>query len=160
MSRRLLVNDCLTCIEGTRTFWHDLQEWFGMEFVGGDYSNLAQLDVPKDATLIVRNATWFPPIKTDVPTISLLQDIMGDGVQRQMQISVLCSSRVVYNSAYTASKYNNYDGAIIPLPVDFDLFCPASPALMQQKLSLPPGCVLWVGASQGAAAQVKGWTSS
>ena len=22
-----LVNDCLTCIPGTKTFWHDLLEW-------------------------------------------------------------------------------------------------------------------------------------
>ena len=40
--RRLLVNDIMTSIPGTKTFWHDLQEWFGMEFVGGDYNVLAK----------------------------------------------------------------------------------------------------------------------
>jgi hypothetical protein len=39
--KRLIVNDCLTTIPGTKTFWHDLQEWFGAEFCGGAYEGLA-----------------------------------------------------------------------------------------------------------------------
>ena len=142
-----------------------------MEFVGGDYATLAETagDVARNgpADLIVRNATWFPPMTESgrVPTISLLQDIITDGPQREMQEAVIKSSAsVVYNSEFTASKYENErkDGIvqfkrIIPLPVDFSLFQPASPMGLQQALGLPDGCILWVGASQGAAGQVKGW---
>ena len=181
--RRLIVNDCLTCIPGTRTFWHDLVEWTGGEFVGGDYTTLA--DTASDASdpdeydgemtsLIVRNATWFPPIRVSkhVPTISLLQDIIPEGPMREMQEAVIkSSSAVVFNSAFTQSKYptgmvkgvKTIDAPpdvryrTIPLPVDFSLFQPGNPMGLQQALSLPDGCVLWVGACQGAAGQVKGW---
>ena len=27
MNKGWLVNDCLTCIPGTKTLWHDLLEW-------------------------------------------------------------------------------------------------------------------------------------
>lgn len=174
--KRLLVNDFLTTIPGTRTFWHDLHDWFGMEFVGGDYVDLPALfeerfiqkpDDPTnithaDVTLIVRNATWFGPLAASatVPTISLLQDIVTEGPQRQMQdVVIATSTAVVFNSAFTAKHYtfSGPQSAVIPLPVDFEVFRPGNPMGLQQALSLPPGCVLWVGASQGAAAQVKGF---
>lgn len=160
--RRLLVNDCLTCIPGTRTFWHDLQDWFKLEFVGGDYGTLAETASGKatDATLIIRNATWFPPIEAKVPTISLLQDIMLVGPGRTMQEAVAKSSRaVVFNSRFTAAQYGAASEAplIIPLPVDFSLFEPQNAMGCQQEFSLPGGGVCWVGASQGAAGHVKGW---
>ena len=41
--RRLLVNDMLSALPDHRTFWHDLQEWFDMEFVGGEFPRLAEL---------------------------------------------------------------------------------------------------------------------
>ena len=131
-----------------------------MEFVGGDYATLAAKakDAAKDASLIVRNATWFPPIEADVPTISLLQDIIADGPQREMQEAVIATSRLtVFNSRFTASHYNTMDAPVIPLPVNFSLFEPGNPMGLQQELSLPSGCVCWVGASQGAAGHVKGW---
>ena len=83
--KRLLVNDMMTTIPGTKTFWHDLQEWFGLKFIGADYSMLTDhvkaemagiSDNYEGTSLIIRNASYFGPIKTDVPTISLLQDIM------------------------------------------------------------------------------------
>jgi glycosyltransferase involved in cell wall biosynthesis len=168
--RRLLVNDALNQL-GEHTFWNDLVEWFGMEFVGGDYATLADAAyryavykvADEPTSLIVRNATWFPPIKSDVPTISLLQDIIPDGEMRKMQEAVIKSSAaVVFNSEFTASKYvplvNRGNGTIIiPLPVDFSLFTPQNAMGCQQALSLPDGCVIWVGASQGAAGQVKGF---
>src|SRR5687767_7204959 len=126
MSRRLLVNDVESCIPGTRTFWTDLREWFGMEFVGGEYATLANLvdgmmfehdpDEPEETppSLIIRNASWFPPLKASerVPTISLLQDILeGDG--RKMQEAVIASSvATVCNSFFTASKYQNAKGYV------------------------------------------------
>lgn len=180
--RRLLVNDALNQL-GEHTFWDDLVEWFGMEFVGGDYATLAteaadaiEFFNPDDGyagddpyTLIVRNATWFPPIEVRermrTPTISLLQDILPDGETRKMQEAVIKSSAsVVYNSEFTASKYENPAPdnrprfkRIIPLPVDFSLFTPQNAMGCQQALGLPDGCVIWVGASQGAAGHVKGF---
>jgi glycosyltransferase involved in cell wall biosynthesis len=167
--RRLLVNDQLTAIPGTRTFWHDLQEWFDMEFMGGDYSSLAAKFSPGlKADLIIRNATWFGPLapSVSIPTISLLQDIFEGGPQREMQKSVLKYSRlVVFNSEFTRSKYK-FDPAeisesitdvrVIPLPIDFSVFEPVSSMGLQQSLSLPDNCICWVGASQ-AAGQVKGF---
>ena len=174
--RRLLVNDQLTSIPGTRTFWHDLQGWFGCEFVGGDYATLAETaDAQAEgASLIIRNATYFGPLKASerVPTISLLQDIISEGPQREMQEAVLASSTVVVsNSAFTAERYSAPIGMfqmprgpvpplkswIIPLPVDFDLFEIGNAMGLQQALALPDGCVLWIGACQGAAGMVKGW---
>ena len=146
-----------------------------MEFVGGGYPDLAGIAMEhanpalacgerlgNDATLIIRNATWFPPIQTQVPTISLLQDIIAEGPQREMQEAVIKSSHaVIFNSAFTESKYHGFHAevsrAIIPLPVDFTLFEPGNPMGLQQALSLPDGCVCWIGASQGAAGQVKGF---
>lgn len=159
--KRLLVNDCLSALPEHRTFWNDLQEWFGMDFVGGDYATLADtvgaLPLPP---LIVRNATWFPPItgSDPTPTISLLQDIFTEGPQREMQEAVIRSSEaVVFNSAFTASHYQTDKGRVIPLPVDFRTFEPGNPMGLQQELSLPDGCVIWVGASQGAAGHIKGY---
>src|SRR3990167_5102838 len=169
--RRLLVNDALNQL-GEVTFWNLLQEWFGMEFVGGDYGTLAETvrAVCDDADLIVRNATWFPPIQTQAPTISLLQDIIPEGPQREMQETVIKSSYVVvYNSSFTASKYPRntrnpsvldtkltVTDAVIPLPVDFSLFEPQNTMGCQQALSLTDGCVCWIGASQGAAGEGEG----
>lgn len=203
--KRLLVNDVLTCIPGTRTFWHDLEEWFGMDFVGANYDGLPGIveyhlreKCPDGASLIIRNASYFGPLKSSqswggdscpdcdgpmrrcgkhgdageppmeyhsgIPTISLLQDIMEKDPQRKMQEEVINSSyAVVFNSEFTASKYLPETSKhpfsppfTIPLPVDFDLFQPGNPMGLQQELSLPDNCVLWVGASEGAAGQVKG----
>jgi hypothetical protein len=122
-------------------------------------------EIPAD--LIIRNATYLPPFKTSSPTISLLQDIIPDGPMREMQEAVCKSSTaIVCNSHFTASKYENAKGYvggstehphIIPLPVDFSLFTPQNAMGCQQALSLPNGCVCWIGASQGAAGHVKGF---
>lgn len=164
--RRLVVNDVRNTL-GEHTFWDDLCEWLEAEFVGGDYGTLAETarGVSADASLIVRNATWFPPIQTQVPTISLLQDIITEGPQREMQEAVIRSSRIaIFNSAFTKSHYwtsqppyPGTEGRIIPLPVDFSIFTPQNAMGCQQALGLPDGCVCWIGASQGAAGQVKGY---
>ena len=156
--KRLLVNDALTQIEGTKTFWHDLQEWFDMEFLGGDYATLAEVASAHHPFLIIRNASYFGPIQSDVPTISLLQDIFPDGESRTMQQKVIESSQaVVYNSMFTHSKYN-IDTAhrireIIPLPIDFSVFEPGNVMGLQTAYALPDGCVCWIGAQS----EIKGW---
>lgn len=165
---RLLVNDCLTCIPGTRTFWHDLRDWFGMTFIGGEFGQLDGLvsAFPMQPSLIVRNSSYFGPLASSehVPTISLVQDIHPDGPMEQMQHQVKVSSAVVvYNSEFTAEHSSDaggslYEGStltmaaddkIIPLPVDFDLFKPDGSDKLYD--------VCWIGASQGAAGHVKGW---
>lgn len=167
--RRLLVNDTLS-VGGEVTFWNLLKEWFGMEFLGGEYGALAQrVDGLSDgATLIVRNASYFQPMECSktIPTISLLQDIFPEGPMREIQDKVVRSSSVtVFNSWYTSHHYSiaaKYavtaeSARVIPLPIDFSLFEPGNPMGLQQALSLPDHCVCWVGACQGAAGHVKGW---
>jgi len=161
--RRLLVNDYLTTIPGTRTFWHDLQEWFAMTYVGGDYGSLAeaaaQAAAAEKTDLIIRNGSWFGPIEADVPTISLIQDIHIAGAVREMQDTVVAGSRaVVFNSEFTASKYEmckTMAGTIkvIPLPIDFSVFEPGNPMGLQQALSLPDNCICWIGAQS----EIKGY---
>lgn len=140
-----------------------------MEFVGGDYDTLpAAVDALSDgSSLIIRNCSYFGPLEHSktVPIISLLQDIFLDGPQREMQMTVMHSSRaVVFNSGYTKSKYNFSDELlniarlpVIPLPVDFSLFEPGNPMGLQQALSLPDGAVCWIGACEGATGRIKGW---
>ena len=102
--RRLLVNDMLSALPDHRTFWNDLQDWFDMEFVDGEYKDLtdiAQMECgiideweniktgvkeTHRPSLIIRNASYFGPLKTVIPTISLLQDIFEDGSQLGLYI--------------------------------------------------------------------------
>ena len=143
-----------------------------MEFVGGPFDTLPEAaeETALQSSLVIRNATYFRPFKVSaiVPTISLLQDIIHEGPQRETQQKVLASSNLaVFNSRFTLSKYPLFDCdleksvnpgvRVIPLPVDFTLFEPGNPMGLQQALSLPDGCVCWIGASQGAAGQVKGF---
>lgn len=167
--KRLLVNDMLSALPDHRTFWHLLKDWFDCEFVGGDYDTLPTqakeaasyfdlgLSEWIQASVLIRNASYFGPIETPVPQIALLQDIMPDGPQRAMQQAVIATCKaVVFNSAFTKSQYGEM-GQVIPLPVDFETFRPGNAMGLQQALGLPAGCTVWVGASQGAAGQVKGW---
>lgn len=175
---RLLVNDCLSVLENHRTFWHDLAEWFRPDFYGGDYGTLAEgaaaVLEEQGPTTVIRNASYFGPIPAaGNRTISLLQDIMLEGKLREMQETVIRHSQaVVFNSRFTQNQYAAPVGiaqmlppdgqpklisTVIPLPVDFRTFEPGNAMGLQQSLSLPQGCILWVGASQGPAAEIKGW---
>lgn len=149
-----LVNDTLTCIPGTKTFWHDLLETItGLEdktFGYTPYPLLAD-KIKLEATLkgipdyIIRNATYFGPISVPVKTISLLQDATGD----PMQLHVCNSSTItVFNSPYTASlyKYKIFTPTItIPLGVDFDYFKPSEN--FSQQMGILPDSILFVGAN-------------
>lgn len=161
---RLLVNDMLSAL-GERTFWSDLRDWFGCEFVGGSFDRLADIanERAAGATLIIRNGSYFPPIAAPIPTISLVQDILTDPQALLTQLRVAVASRViVFNSAYTQHQYINVafgaaQSRVIPLPVDFRMFEPGNPMGLQQALGLPDNCICWIGACQGAAGQVKGF---
>lgn len=126
-----LINDCLTAIPNTRTFWHDLLEWFPdlEDKTGFSFQVLPEhIERIKDQPdYIIRNATFFRPLKIDIPTISLLQDIKN-GHKRSVQIEVCSkSSHVVFNSRYIYDQYKNEINAphsIIPLGTDSNLFKP------------------------------------
>ena len=157
--KRLLVNDYLSALANHRTFWNDLMDWFDMEFLGGEYADLAKNAGFLEWDLIVRNGSYFGPIESAAPQISLIQDIFTEGPAQKMQKEVIVSSAaVVFNSAFTESQKlaKGLINRVIPLPVDFDLFIPGNPMGLQQALSLPDGAVCWIGAAQEAA-HIKGW---
>jgi len=154
-----LVNDCLTCIPGTETFWHDLLDWIPQlqDMCGGytPYDTLADA-VEKQAQVclpdfIIRNGSYFRPLKIQCPTISLIQDIL-EGDLYQQQIDVCNSStHVVFNSEYVSERYLSrieVPFSIIPLGVDFDFFVPSQEKEVNNT-------ILFVGSSQ----EIKGFQS-
>ncbi len=138
-----LVNDCLTCIPGTETLWHFLLESIdGIEDKTNGHTpygilpekienDLRCTAPPPD--LIIRNATFFRPLGTDIPTISLLQDPYDPGsAVFNSQIEVCNkSSYVVYNSHYTKKMYSKFittPGSVIEVGTDSELFKPSKNA--------------------------------
>jgi glycosyltransferase involved in cell wall biosynthesis len=150
-----LVNDCLTCIPGTKTLWHDLLEWIPnlIDKTNGytDFSVLAdsiesQLKHHKP-DYIIRNASFFRPIETEVYTISLLQD----PVNSKIQIDVCDrSDLVVFNSQYTYEKsikfLNIKNHKIIPIGTDFEFFRPLNKDF-KDELDILDNSVLFIGAN-------------
>ena len=154
-----LVNDCLTCIPGTKTFWHDLLEWIpwlvdktngyiGFDVLADRIEQEAVSKVMPD--YIIRNATYFRKINLPCKQISLLQDISKDNIQ---QIEICNSSTVtVFNSNYTFEQYKNditkCKIEIIPLGVDFQLFNVLNNKQeLQKQLNILPNSILFVGSS-------------
>lgn len=132
MSNIWIVNDLLTCIPGTKTFWHLLLEIDGtINKTGVPFNKLAKvieedLDKPD---LIIRNGTFFPRIyRDDCLQIAFFQDFYGTDEQ---QIDV-CShtDHIVFNSNYTRSKLESIDNVFkldsttIPIGVNENLFKP------------------------------------
>jgi glycosyltransferase involved in cell wall biosynthesis len=159
MSKRSwLVNDCLTTIPGTTTFWHNLLNWIPelVDKTNGytPFTKLAfrqeidyYLSISKPS-LIIRNGTFFRKIRIPTKTISLIQDILEE---KSMQIDV-CNNSIltVFNSEYTYSKYHgkiNGNYKIIPLGVDSEYFIPSrSQKDLQQKFNIKKNTILFVGA--------------
>ena len=154
-----LVNDCLTCIPGTKTFWHDLLEWFPglVDKTNGytDYSVLAN-KLEQEAGLegipdyIVRNATFFRKIKLPCKQVSLLQDCYDERTQQKEVCNN--SSVTVFNSNFTFEQYKNditeCKIKIISLGIDFELFnILNSKQEIQQQLGILPNSILFVGSS-------------
>ena len=158
-----LINDCLTCIPGTTTFWHNLLEWFPdlLDKTNGytDYSILAsiienELEIlcnkeKKKPKYIIRNGTYFRKINTDIKQISLIQDIHNN---KEQQIDVINNSNiVVFNTNYVYEKYKNYINSTIlvkicPLGVDFDFFRPLRNS-EEMTLDVLPNSILFIGSS-------------
>jgi len=154
-----LVNDCLTCIPGTRTFWHDLLDWIpDLENMCDEYSDYSTLayKIENRASLlgapdyIIRNATYFRRMHILTKTISLLQDASGN-LDNQLDV---CNNSdvVVFNSPHTANLYRPYIKVrteIIPIGTNFDLFkpTPERKAELKSKYNIQSPCVLYVGDS-------------
>jgi len=149
-----LVNDHLTCIPNTRTFWHDLLDWFPnlQDKCYADFSVLADitesmfdLTSPNERPdYIIRNGTYFRKLNIDVPTFCLIQDTRDDPVQTEVINSSTC---VVFASKQT---YNLYKDRINPLNVrvieqssDFDFFKPIS----ERHPGVLPNSIIFIGDS-------------
>lgn len=129
MKNGWLINDKLTCIPGTKTFWHDLLENIdGLEnhcvYPFGLLKPVIEVQLGiSEPDYIIRNATFFPHIESKAKTIAFLQDIYENNHIRNMQDYVLSKSDVVvFNSKYTASKYQTEKHEIIPIGVDSERF--------------------------------------
>lgn len=132
-----IVNDKLTCIPGTKTFWHDLLEWIpGLSSKADDIPfhvlpNKIESDFYSTyvkPNYLIRNATFFRRINLPIKTISLLQDSYVGGGNFGPQIDVCNSSDVtVFNSPFVYEQYKNYihrKSCVIPLGTDFNFFTP------------------------------------
>ena len=154
MKRGWLVNDTLTCIPNTKTFWHYLLEWLPDltdKCNGHTPFNVLPNNIERDYVLdkpdyIIRNATYFRALNIPTKTISLLQDLAP---ANQMQIDVCNKSDiVVYNSPYTQSHYKDIITAksvMIPLGVDFNKFIPLDETF-NDELDILPNSILFIGA--------------
>lgn len=130
-----LINDCLTTIPGTKTFWHDLLEWIpNLKDMTGGYTNFNLLadKIENEARVrspayIVRNATFFRPLKIHTKQIVFLQDCY-DGDRKLKQLEV-CNSAdaVVFNSKFIYNKYKHLifkPSYVFPIGTDFSFFEP------------------------------------
>ena len=154
MKKGWLVNDRLTCIPNTKTFWHDLLEWLPDltdKCNGHTPFNILPNNIERDyistkPDYIIRNATYFRHLNIPVKTISLLQDLAP---ANQMQIDVCNKSDVVvYNSPYTQSHYKDIitaNSVMIPLGVDFNKFIPMDESF-NDELDILPNSILFIGA--------------
>lgn len=155
MKKGWLVNDTLTCIPNTKTFWHDLLDWLpNLEDKCGGHTpfhilpfNIENQAVINKPDYIIRNASYFRKLNIQTKTISLLQDLIPNDYN---QIDVCNNSdMVVYNSPYTMSHYVDKITApsiMIPLGVDFKKFIPLNKSF-NDELDILPNSILFIGAN-------------
>jgi len=131
-----IVNDYLTCIPGTKTFWHSLLEIDDtVDKTGTPFNKLAETieNDPGECDLIIRNGTFFRPIERDCKQIVLVQDLYG--YDEKQYNTVMSSDFVVFNSEYTRSEFlKNTEmsmlevvsnkSRVIPIGVNENLFKP------------------------------------
>jgi len=150
-----LINDCLTCIPGTKTFWHDLLDWFP-ELIDKTNQYTPYESLPKyieeevkkigEPDYIIRNASFFPPLNLKTFTISYLQDYYT-GKEQENQIKVCNSSDlVIFNSKYLEEKYKKFltvPYEVIPIGTDFSLF--SKKYMVKENLDIKKNSILFVG---------------
>lgn len=129
-----IVNDLLTCIPGTRTFWHLLLEIEGtVDKTGTPFNKLAETieNDPGECDLIIRNGTFFRSINRDNKQIVLIQDLYG--YDKMQYDTVMQSDHVVFNSTYTMNQFMvntemsmigivHDKSSVIPIGVNQNLF--------------------------------------
>jgi len=145
-----LVNDCLTCIPNTRTFWHDLLDWFPnlQDKCNGytDYFTLPHYieSLPNKPDYIIRNGSYFRKLNIDVPTFSLIQDTMNSSMQTEVINSSTC---VVFASKQTYNLYKNRinpkNVRVIEQSSDFNFFKPIS----ERHPEVLPNSIIFIGDS-------------
>ena len=144
-----LVNDKLTCIPGTRTFWNNLLDSIPglVDKTTQPYAVLAGVIEAEcllgEPDYIIRNAAYFPWLNVKCPVVAFVQDIM-QGSARDMLLEACAASRlIVFNSEFTRAQYPELEymtHKIIPIGTDETTFKPCEP-----DASIPGGAVLWVG---------------
>ena len=154
-----VVNDTLSPLPGQHTIFSDLLRWFSdlRELTNsGLYCGLPErvefefqkTPVAMRPDYIIRNATYFRPLRFEIPTVSFLQDV-AFGLERVQQIDVCRrSTKVVTNSDFTASEYPELDDVeVIPIGVDTERFRPSpiSPTALQRKWGILPDSICFVG---------------
>jgi hypothetical protein len=151
-----LINDCLTCIPGTTTFWHNLLDWFPelVDKTNGytDYSILSskieeQLLHQGQPDYIIRNGSYFRKINTSSKQISLIQDCTPSLFNEQIDV-INHSHVVVFNTNYVYHKYinrinNNSIVKICPLGVDFNFFN----TIQERHTDVLPNSLIFIGAA-------------
>jgi len=153
-----LVNDCLTCIPGTKTFWHDLLDWFpgliDMTIKSQGFKGLAELieqqaAINGEPDFIIRNASYFRRLNLKTKTISYLQDCLT-GNDRVQQLDVCNNSDIVVcNSQFVKNQYEKEIKSrieIIQIGTDFDLFHPIlEKEKLRQKFGILENSILFIG---------------
>jgi len=149
-----LVNDCLTCIPGTLTLWHNMLSSIpGLEDRTGGYTNYAILadkieyeyrTTEEKPKYIIRNGSYFRKLNIDIPTFCLIQDTMNNPMQTEV---INSCDVVVFPSKFT---YNAYKDRINPKRVeiiqngaDFTFFRPMS----ERYPAVLPNSIIFIGDS-------------
>jgi glycosyltransferase involved in cell wall biosynthesis len=145
-----LINDQLTAIPNTKTFWHDLMDWFPNleDKCNGytDYSVLASSieSIPDRPDYIIRNASYFRKLNIDVPTFCLVQDTMNNPMQTEV---INLSTCVVFASNQTYNLYkdriNPKNVRIIEQSSDFNFFKP----IPEKHPAVLPNSIIFIGDS-------------
>lgn len=145
-----LVNDQLTGIPNTRTFWHDLLDWFpNLQDKCDGYTNYGVLpqkieSIKERPDYIIRNGTYFRKLNIDVPTFCLIQDTKVDSTQTDVINSSTC---VVFASKETHNIYkpriNPQNVRVIEQSSDFDFFKP----IPERHPDVLPNSIIFIGDS-------------
>jgi hypothetical protein len=145
-----LVNDCLTCIPGTETLWHNLLKWLpGLKDMTNGYTPYPYLATiiemqPNRPDYIIRNGSYFRKLNIDVPTFCLIQDTQNSVMQTEV---INACTGVVFPSKFTYNMYKDRitqkNVHIIQNGADFDFFKPIS----ARHPDVLPNSILFIGDS-------------
>jgi glycosyltransferase involved in cell wall biosynthesis len=145
-----LVNDQLTAIPNTRTFWHDLLDWFpNLQDKCNGYTNYNVLantieSINERPDYIIRNASYFRKLNIDAPTFCLVQDTMNNPMQTEVINSSTCT---VFASKQTYNLYkdriNPKNVRIIEQSSDFNFFKPIN----ERHPDVLPNSIIFIGDS-------------